>query len=871
MCVSTGLDYLRIVCRWLGRALVPSIMISGCASTSIVAPEASPDLELFDLTQYESVQDRDGQDPSLTVVVAISGGGFRAANLGVGALLAMEAIELEINGRKTNLLKEVDYFTTVSGGGFAPGLYIQGLLSTPPHLRKDFRFLSHLKRYEAGQRIPSDRLESVQRTLFWRLLGYAIQPGVIATDLDRGDKLQDRLDQTVLKRAKCNSISAPPDSCSWTLDDVFKHHGEGEPTTPYWIANATNYTNGEIFSFTPDNLCSRGVEYYRHKNAVHPTNCGLRGDSGYSRKPLASGVPLALGMRTSGNFPIGIPTTTLERRDGNIKLSDGGQADNLAFYSALEILYQDVSLASLAPNNGGLPEHRRILVLVDAFRGSLGTAEETTGSPNIGEVALRSPSLPMDALRSRIRQSLRQLSVERRSEVDSVLLESNLAVAYINIDKEPEARKVGTTFWLEEEAQNALIEAGFRQTYATMTGECASQYVLAEIGVTVDCTSSGLHGQIAGGSIVSELGMIEFNSGLLKRRKEDVQSIRARSLSGLSTSLVDLQTALEAELLVGRAREMLRMQREEMAEQVSEADSLRRKRALWQATAMLNKRGASARAANTYQTLFEEAMRQPNLAPEKLESARVLACWSNHVHRSSKLAPLIQPLKTTTCREIEQLGRFESYEKAMLGMPAEAEEIARGCRRSWPDYIDICIHADDVASAFRSALSAYTTELSAPTSELTVGGSREVHREDATCTRAVEIGHMATALRVASQISVNSIDKAALDDVHRGILTKLESIPRTSSDLRLGCSQLESSKSTTVSLNKMIDDVSRASDHVRCVLSVYANEMDASPRRFATTAQVLLTKPTNGELCGEAVTSVPARRFEAAQARVAGE
>ena len=78
------------------------------------------------MRMYRSVQDRPSQDPEMAVAVAISGGGYRAANFGLGVLLALEKLPMP-SGQ--NVLSEVDYFSTVSGGGFPVGAYIASLLT----------------------------------------------------------------------------------------------------------------------------------------------------------------------------------------------------------------------------------------------------------------------------------------------------------------------------------------------------------------------------------------------------------------------------------------------------------------------------------------------------------------------------------------------------------------------------------------------------------------------------------------------------------------------------------------------------------------------------------------------------------------------
>ena len=76
----------------------------------------------IDLSKYKDVQTRAHQQSELTIVVAISGGGQRASNLAAGVMMGME--EIPHSYLKGNLLQEVDYFSTVSGGSLAAGLYL---------------------------------------------------------------------------------------------------------------------------------------------------------------------------------------------------------------------------------------------------------------------------------------------------------------------------------------------------------------------------------------------------------------------------------------------------------------------------------------------------------------------------------------------------------------------------------------------------------------------------------------------------------------------------------------------------------------------------------------------------------------------------
>ena len=111
-----------------------------------------------DLSYYKSVQQRLDQDSTLAVAMAISGGGNRAANFGIGVMLGLEEILL---GNGQNALNQVDYLSTVSGGGFAGGAYINALYT---HYKNERKQAFQLKDY-----LKSDIEPALTYSYFWHL------------------------------------------------------------------------------------------------------------------------------------------------------------------------------------------------------------------------------------------------------------------------------------------------------------------------------------------------------------------------------------------------------------------------------------------------------------------------------------------------------------------------------------------------------------------------------------------------------------------------------------------------------------------------------------------------------------------------------
>jgi hypothetical protein len=291
------------------------------------------------MSVYRDVQLRPGQDHDLAVAVAISGGGLRAANFALGVLIGLESIGTQ-QGR--SILNEIDYLSTVSGGGLAAGAYISTLLSHQLNAAGNTEpSLYSLETATYGDDGIALRLQAnFQRFLWhaaWRL------------GLGRNEVLQERLDKVVLERSLTLGDVFVPD-CAATNAPVnvaaCQSIVTNKPVVPYWFANATVVANGAIFPFAPDILSLYRVSGYRHSGET-PI------DDPYE-------MPLAVGMTASASFPSFIPPLTLAvnpARDSDIQLLDGGVADNLGVLTALSVLSQDQA-------------KRKVLLVIDAYAGN---------------------------------------------------------------------------------------------------------------------------------------------------------------------------------------------------------------------------------------------------------------------------------------------------------------------------------------------------------------------------------------------------------------------------------------------------------------------------------------------------------------------
>ncbi len=95
------------------------LLAAGCAHWP-----ATPKLERAGGTGYRFAESaRPDRSDDLFVVLAISGGGMRAAALGYGALEELRRTELLVDGQRRRLLDEVDVISAISGGTLPATFY----------------------------------------------------------------------------------------------------------------------------------------------------------------------------------------------------------------------------------------------------------------------------------------------------------------------------------------------------------------------------------------------------------------------------------------------------------------------------------------------------------------------------------------------------------------------------------------------------------------------------------------------------------------------------------------------------------------------------------------------------------------------------
>jgi len=436
--------------RWMVfGAIVLAQLVAGCSSTRTAKHPFDPDYQepQVDLSRYESVQGRVGQDPKKVVALALSGGGQRAANFAASIMCELE--KFSRNNVKINLLAEVDYICTVSGGGLAAAAYINKLRdflkANPDEPSSKFSFRGALEESIGDKPTIMRNLEKGYHHV---LVGSVFDPRTWGM-LDRGDFLERAFDDKFLG----NEVREEP---SLTLKEVFVPKDAGrKPALPYWIPTSTNYRNGAIFPHTPDIYERYDIIEYVHR---------LRSIS-LGENPDYFSIPLAVGLKASASFPGAVPATTLEsswqkkrglrRNTRFIHLGDGGMADNLGVVTALRALRFH-------------EEDDRVLLIIDAYNGETEPFSRKKASPTVVAVGVRNLTIGLDSRRSRLKDIVdRDIVRDSEGRVLMGTTHDGIKVIFMSFDLldytlRKKARRVETSFNIAGAEQKTLFEAGKR-------------------------------------------------------------------------------------------------------------------------------------------------------------------------------------------------------------------------------------------------------------------------------------------------------------------------------------------------------------------------------------------------------------------------
>lgn len=282
-----------------------------------------------ELKDYKSVQERDSrfQNPNIALGIGISGGGSRAQFFSTGVLLGLE--EIEENNSQRNFLKEIDYYSTVSGGCYSAGYYLTILKN-----KLQYENCSFNEFYFSKADIYKPDVDK-SATLF-SLLNNSRN--------EKGEKVSmtQRLNLEVLQYDSTNPENPDKFKTQMMLSDFFiPRESNKNPELPMMVANGTAYNNGERLAFMPHVI--RGLKI---NASLAPNQAAIALDENQINNGYD--FPLTYAITASSAFPGVLPKTKFGIKDNSkiLCVIDGGASDNTGYQTLVELLHNDSKVSN---------------------------------------------------------------------------------------------------------------------------------------------------------------------------------------------------------------------------------------------------------------------------------------------------------------------------------------------------------------------------------------------------------------------------------------------------------------------------------------------------------------------------------------------
>lgn len=347
-----------------------------------------------------------GNSDSLLILVAFSGGGYRAAALSFAVMELLRETRIEWDGQQTTLLEEVDFISAVSGGSLTAAYYA---------LHRDRLF----RDFESKVLLADLQASVLQSALspigLWRQT---------SARYGRGDLLQEVLEERVFGGA--------------TFGDVPRKR-------PLVFINAADMQFGDRFEFTQDqfdHICS-DLDKFRIARAV----------------AASMAVPVVLSPITLWNYASQCTVSTasypLPSRAHNsryIHLMDGGIADNTGVRTPLEIIGARGGIIRSARLAGLTGIRKRVFIIVNAQLNDQSPQGLSADTPGLLQQVRRAVDVPIDhnsessiaQLRTEVRKWRREIQVADDQELSGALSRSVefdvVEIDMLNVDGHEGAR-----------------------------------------------------------------------------------------------------------------------------------------------------------------------------------------------------------------------------------------------------------------------------------------------------------------------------------------------------------------------------------------------------------------------------------------------
>jgi NTE family protein len=339
--------------KLIGLCLLLSLL-SGCAPYGVVDNEPESEPASKQGYSFETVARRGAGDMSL--MLAFSGGGTRAAALAYGVMLELRDTMVVIDGQQRRLLDEVDLISSVSGGSFTSAYY--GLF---------------------GDRIFEDFEEVfLRRNVQGTLLRALFNPLRWFSSAGRTEMAVDLYEKTVFHNK--------------TFADMQRQDG------PMILINASDLGYGVRFSFIQEyfNLLCSDINSYPVARAVtassavpilfHPVV--LRNYAGCGQSELAwleSARKRVIDNAELTQVVEGLETYGKKEQRPYAHFVDGGITDNLGLRAIYEIVEVSGGIQTFLKSVDRRPPGRLVVISVNASTNPKPEMDKSNKQPSLEE------------------------------------------------------------------------------------------------------------------------------------------------------------------------------------------------------------------------------------------------------------------------------------------------------------------------------------------------------------------------------------------------------------------------------------------------------------------------------------------------------
>jgi len=418
------------------------VFAGGCAHWP-----ATPRLEQVGAPGYRLAEaTRPGQSDDLVVVLAISGGGTRAAALGYGVLEELRRTEVTVNGVKRRLLDEVDVISAVSGGTLPATYY--SLRGEKTFEEFEAKVLSRNFERELALRI-------VTPTNWFRLP---------SGTFGKSDLFAELYDETVFDHA--------------TFGDLQRANG------PFVIINGTDITTGARFSFTQDQfdaICGDLSQVTLGRAIatstalpplLTPITLENRGGTCGRKAPAwQNAAEAAIGESETPGRAL-LRARALQSYEDSarpyIHLFDGGLSENLGLTEVLRAF----EFLKVDSDEAVLPALRRarkvVVIIVNALRFPEVDWDRSPAPPDTDTLEDQMWSIPVDRISLDVVEQVREKLASWQADASAGGPERRGYLAQVTFDtlKDPAERlyfkRVKTSLTLPKEQVDRLREVGGR-------------------------------------------------------------------------------------------------------------------------------------------------------------------------------------------------------------------------------------------------------------------------------------------------------------------------------------------------------------------------------------------------------------------------